>query len=348
MSNKAFTSIPLVDIGGLYSDDANARNKVVEELADAASNVGFLYVAGHRMDDSYIQDVRKAAKEFFALPLDKKMENYIGLSSNHRGFVPEGEELLPKDAHVLPDHKEAFDLGCEIPADHPSVQSNAPLLGPNQWPAIPKFRERVQGYFDQITALGNLIRGAFALALGLDEDALDGLFNCPTSKLRLIHYPFDEWARDAPGIGEHTDFEWFTLLLADAPGLEVRNSLGEWIDAPPIPGTFILNIGDILEVMTAGKFIATGHRVRSVREDRYSFPFFYSSDYHIQAKPLPQFVDTDNKNYGAVIVGDHIWSQEIQAYEYLRKRVSDGTLALPDNAKGMGAFGKFSRVVTSL
>jgi isopenicillin N synthase-like dioxygenase len=160
----------------------------------------------------------------------------------------------------------------------------------------------------------------------------------PPSKLRLIHYPFDDAAQDAPGIGAHTDYECFTILLADKPGLEVMNDLGQWIDAPPVEDAFVVNIGDMLEVMTAGAFVATAHRVRKIQRERYSFPLFYACDYHTLIKPLPQFADGE-QNYAPVAIGEHMWAQALQTYQYLRQRVADGQLALPQHARKPSSFG---------
>ncbi len=106
------------------------------------------------------------------------------------------------------------------------------------------------------------------------------MVTCPPAKLRLIHYPFDASVEDVPGIGAHTDYECFTLLLADQPGLEVLNEESVWIDAPPVKNAageeaFVINIGDMLEVLSAGTFVATAHRVRKVPQERYSFPLFF-------------------------------------------------------------------------
>lgn len=334
-------AIPMVDISGLYSEDARDRESVAKELGNAASEVGFLYVSGHRVEPSYIEGLRTAAKKFFAQPLDEKMKYYIGLSRNHKGYVPIGEEKVVEEGEA--DKKEAFDIGFEIPQDHPLVKAQTPLLGPNRWPPIPDFQEKVKGYYDQIFALGNTLLGGFSLALGMEENALNSMVTFPPSKMRMIHYPYDDDAKDTLGCGEHTDFEWFTILLADAPGLEVLSDSGEWLDAPPIPGTFLVNIGDVLEVMTAGYFTATAHRVRPVKQERYSFPFFYSSDYHTEVKPLPQFSKADTGNYPAMKVGDHIWSQEIQAFSYLKNRISRGDLKLPANSRTLGTFGNISK-----
>ena len=125
------------------------------------------------------------------------------------------------------------------------------------------------------------------------------------------------------------------------------NGAGQWIDAPPVTvdgeELFVINVGDMLEVMTAGEFVATTHRVRKVRNERYSFPLFFAADYATKIRPLPEFDPTGEKTaeYPDISIGDHMWSMALQTYAYLSERVAKGELALPENARGTNTFGQF-------
>lgn len=334
---EPFTRVPVVDISALGGSDPVAEAATVEALRRAASEVGFLHVTGHGIAPAVIDGLRHAARRFFALPEAEKRASYIGLSGNHRGYVPEGEEALGADAEIGQprDRKEAFDLALDLPAE--SVPAGHPLLGPNLWPDLPGFREDAMAYYGAAFAVGRRLLRGFALALGQPPESFERLVTTPPSQLRLIHYPHDASAADAPGIGAHTDYECFTLLLATAPGLEVMNPAGVWIDAPPVPGALVVNIGDMLEYWSDGRFVATSHRVRKVAEERWSFPLFFALDYDVALRPLGQ-PDAD-----PIRTGDHLFAQTAQTFRYLRERVARGEVALPQGARPVSTFGQHAR-----
>jgi isopenicillin N synthase-like dioxygenase len=309
---RNFQAVPIVDIAGLASGDIAVRQAVADELGRAAREVGFLYVTGHGLDENLTQDLRRVAEAFFAQPLDAKLGSYIGRSTNHSGYVPEGEEVF---AGGKIDKKEAYDLGLDCAQD----DGRAPMLGPNLWPDFPGFREAAGAYYAAVAGLARRMFGGFALALGMAEDHFAAHLTAPPSQLRMIHYPFDPQAEpDQQGIGVHTDYEFFTLLQGTAPGLEVLNGAGDWVDVPPIPGAFVVNIGDMLQAWTNGVFTATTHRVRKVGEERYSFPFFATCDYWTVVEPHGRFVTPQRPaRYPRLISGEHLFAQTVKTFAYL-------------------------------
>jgi isopenicillin N synthase-like dioxygenase len=335
-----FKSLPIVDISGLYSADAAARKRVAAEIGDAARDSGFLYIVGHPIETATRDRLLDVTRKFFDRPLDAKMKSYIGLSQSHSGYVPPGEEVFYGQK---PDRKEAFDVSLDVPADDPDVLSGrAPMLGPVQWPEDPEFKSAVGRYYGEVSELARTLFRGFALALDLPESYFEPHLQKPPSQLRLIHYPYAPNApADEPGIGAHTDYECFTILWPTAPGLEVMNGAGEWIDAPPIDGGFVINIGDMLEAWTNATFVATSHRVRKVKEERYSFPFFAACDYHTVVEPLSQFIAPGEKpKFEPLVAGDHLLAQTAQTFQYLKNRIEAGTFKLPEGARKLSSFGQ--------
>jgi isopenicillin N synthase-like dioxygenase len=332
----SFTSVPIVDIGGLRAPERAERERVAAEIGRAARDVGFFYISGSGIDEALFDRMLASTKEFFALPVEEKMRTYIGLSRCHRGYVPVGEEGVEAGT---PDLKEAFDTALDLPADDPDYLAGNPMLGPNAWPDVPGFAEAVTAYYQAVLEVGHRLLWAFAVALGEDPDVFSRHATKTPSQLRLVHYPYNADAKDGQGIGAHTDYECFTLLKPTAPGLEVLNGSGEWIDVPPVDDTFVVNIGDMLELWTNGAFVATSHRVRKVAEERYSFPLFFNVDYDTEVKPLPQFASA-GAGRPALRAGEHLFAQTAQTFAYLRNRIDSGELVLPDGSLAIGQFGQ--------
>jgi isopenicillin N synthase-like dioxygenase len=343
-ARASFDQIPVVDVGGLFSPILEERRAVARDLDGAARSAGFLYVENHRIPNPLLSRLRGAAAAFFAQSEEVKLRYYIGLSRNHRGYVPPGEEVFYGQSK---DRKEAFDLALDLPPDDPDYLAGNRLLGPNVWPReVPVFEADVSAYYQAALDLGRRLLRGFALALGLAEDHFDGQVKKPPSQLRLIHYPPDQDAQSqSTGIGAHTDYECFTILHTTAPGLEVCNPEGRWIDAPPIEGAFVVNIGDLFEVLTNGAWVSTTHRVRKVVEERYSFPLFFNLDYPTLVEPLGTYLEPGQKTrYESVIAGEHLLAQTMQSFTYLKRELEEGKARLPDRTLGLASFGREARV----
>lgn len=330
---RSFQQIPVVDISGLYSPHLADRQAVADDIARAAANVGFLYIRGHAIAPQLSQRLLARTQEFFAQPEAEKMRWYIGHSRNHSGYVPEGEEQFYGGKT---DKKEAYDVSFDLT----DFTLQRPMLGATQWPQLAGFKDDVKAYYDAVLELGGLMFRAFALALGLDEDTFVKQMKNPPNQLRLIHYPFNGDAEDRQGIGAHTDYECFTLLLPTADGLEVLNGDGEWIDAPVIPGCYVVNIGDMMEILSNGRFVATSHRVRKVKQERYSFPMFCTLDYDTVIQPVvPAAAGVEAGKYQPLKCGEHLYAQTIHTFRYLKERLARGEITLPETAQDVSSFG---------
>ena len=322
--------LPLVDISKLRSQDLNDRLEVAHALDLACKDVGFLYLKGDQFDFELARQLIDVTQSFFAQETVEKMQHYIGLSQNHSGYVPIGEEQFSGQSYDL---KEAYDVNY----DYQGPRTDCPLLGPTQWPNDERFKLHVQRYYASLRGISAEIFSAFALALGIIEDYfIDKIQDAP-SQLRLIHYPFNPEVTDAEGIGAHTDYECFTLLLPTAPGLQVLNKQGEWIDIPLIENTLVMNIGDMMEILSNGKYLATKHRVKKVSEERYSFPLFCACNYDTIIEPILTN-DNETPKYQALIGGEHLFNQTAQTFNYLKQHVANGELILK-NAVPLSSFG---------
>jgi isopenicillin N synthase-like dioxygenase len=329
--------IPIVDIGALFDGSASAVAATAQALGSAARANGFLYVTGHRRPAALFDQLLAAAQGFFAQPLAEKMRVYIGKSRNHRGYVPQGEEVFAPDSK---DSKEAYDCSRDLPDDDPDYLAGNPLLGPNQWPDLPGFKRAVSAYYDATFELGRVLLRGFALALGEPPDRFDSMLIKPPSQLRLIHYPYDPAAEDQSGIGAHTDYELFTLLRSTGPGLEIMNEAGLWVDAPPVPDAYVVNIGDMLELWSNGEFVATSHRVRKVPQERYSFPLFFAVDYHTRITPMARPGRELRSATPGMIAGEHLYAQTARTFNYLRSRLARGEMTLPQASVEPPTFGR--------
>ncbi len=277
-NNGRVSELPVIDIAPLTTADPG---RVPDEIEAACRDSGFFYVSGHGVPPELVERLDTAARRFFALPEDVKNEISMDRGGRAwRGFFPVGGELTSG----RPDLKEGLYFGAELPP------CDLPLHGPNLFPEqVPALREAVLEYLDTMTGVAQTVMSGIALSLGLDRDYFrDTCTADPTILFRIFHYPPSTPDADSWGVGEHTDYGLLTLLLQDDnAGLQVHTP-GGWVEAPPIPGTFVCNIGDMLDKLTGGAYRSTPHRVRNLSgHERLSFPFFFDPGWDSEVPPLP-------------------------------------------------------------
>ncbi len=316
-----FDRIPVIDIGDLWSAEVTERRTVADAIRTACRDVGFFYIANHGIAQTLIDDVYRVADAFYSLPAATKRRYDINQLGRHRGYVAIGE--LAADAHDQGafDFHEGYEVSLELPDTDPDYRVGNIMYGPNVWPVEPAdFRAVVYRYYEAILDLGRHLFRGFALALDLPEHYFDAMIDKPMAQLRVLHYPPQPEPIDPRhiGVGAHTDYECFTILASSAPGLQVRNSDGQWIEAPPIPGTFVINIGDIMARWTNDVFLSTVHRViNKSGGKRFSMPFFFGANHSAEVRCLDSCRGDDRPaRYPPITAGEWTVSNITAAYGY--------------------------------
>ena len=315
--------IPVIDFGHFLAGTAADRKHVALEIGRACRNIGFFYVVDHGVRWELITSVFAEARRFFALPVEKKSEISIEKSPCHRGwFALGGENLDPEKQKQAGDFKEGLKIGRDLPTDHPLVKAALPLHGPNQWPSgLPGWKDTMQEGYSALGLLGREVMHAFALALELPETYFDRWLTGPMATLGPLHYPpqTGRITEARIGAGAHTDFGCLTIVAQDPiGGLQVRNSAKKWIDAPYIRGSFVVNIGDMMERWTNGLFTSTPHRVINTSgTDRYSLPFFFDPDFNADLTVLKTCTDPGNPpKYPPTTGGQHLLDRINATFDY--------------------------------
>jgi isopenicillin N synthase-like dioxygenase len=280
--------LPVIDLGPLTGHaPAAMRAGVARQIQAACRERGFFYVTGHGVPAGLLDQLAEASGEFFALPVADKLEIAMERGGRAwRGYFPVGAELTSG----RPDLKEGLYFGTELPDDDPRVLAGIPLHGANLFPRqVPRLRPLVLAYLDALTSVGQAVLTGVALSLGLEAGYFaTGYTADPTILFRIFHYPPSPPQTQDWGVGEHTDYGLVTLLAQDdSGGLQIAAPEG-WVDAPPIPGTLVCNIGDMLDRLTGGWYRSTPHRVRNLSgHGRLSFPFFLDPGFAAEVPPLP-------------------------------------------------------------
>lgn len=299
--------IPRLDAAALARGDA----KALEAMRVAAEEIGFATVHNTGFSSARMRFVLAAYRAFFAEPTPVKQAVDMARTGSNRGWgAPRSEQV---DPGANPDYKEVFDCGFTLPEGDP--RSALPVYAPNLWPESPAgFAEVVRAYYDDALQVARRILRGIAMSIGAQPDFFEDKFACPMALLRGNYYPpRPDWAgKDDFGIAPHTDYGCLTLLATDGqPGLEVRPRGGsDWLPVAAPPGEFVINFGEMLEMWTGGRVVATLHRVRGGPEERISVPLFFNPDVETNVAPIGS---------GQVIrAGDHLARRYAETYLHLQ------------------------------
>ncbi|TRM62097.1 hypothetical protein BD626DRAFT_631280 [Schizophyllum amplum] len=317
-SRTAFDSVPIIDLTNATSPDPALRRQLAAEIRDACINVGFFYVRNHDIPDACFADVLAAMKSFYGLPIEKKMELENKKQVNFMGYSP----LLSgnNDPSNSGDLQEGFEFGYEALENSTASELGNTIIGggKNVWPTdgLPQFRESALKYYHAALSVGRRMFPLFALALGLEENFFEDKTRNSAALMRLLYYPPQTAAIDenkVMGIGAHTDWECFTILWQEPKhqALQVLNSEKQWISAPPIEGTLVINLGDQFARWTNDIFKSTVHRaINRNGVDRYAIPLFFGTDYDVRLEPIPGCVSAERPaKYEVITAGDYVQSR---------------------------------------
>ena len=301
--------VPVIDVGPLLSGDAEACARVAAAIGAASATVGFFYIVNHGVEQPTIDAAVGAARRFFALPLERRLQVKVGHSN--RGYSPLFDGTHPGEK---PDANEGFELGFEAPAS-PDLTGLARLVqAPNRWPDLPDFQMPVTAYYNAALAASLRLLRAYALYFEVPENFFSRSFSRPVADMRLAHYPVSKSIQAVSefGTGAHTDHGIITMLWQDdCGGLEVCLPDGRWIGVPPKPGSLVVNIGELMTRWTNGRLRSTLHRVvnRSGR-NRFSIPLFVhpNADTRVDPCDLPGITEA-TAQYEPIISGEYLVSR---------------------------------------
>ena len=284
-------TLPVIDLSPFVPDDEQANASIAGQIQSACAEIGFFYVRGHGVSAEKTARLQRVITELFRLPHDSKTALSVR-PGDYRGYIPFAA-FGDNEASDVPDHYEGYKLHREVSANDP-IRAHCQLYAPNRWPAqVSGFRHAVLDYWNEMDVLAEKLMRLFARALGLEECCLHEHFVDALTNMTLLHYPPLTAAHTGPGIHPHRDIDAFTLLLpAEKPGLEVRDREHRWRAVEPLDDAMLVNIGNMLELWSGGRFISTPHRVTNPPDEgRFSFPYFAIPRYDVLLTPLIPRID---------------------------------------------------------
>jgi len=314
------TSVPVIDVAPFLCGGEAERRDVARVIGSACEDIGFFTIVGHGVDDALVRRMSDVSRAFFDLPVDDKQRVRRPRPEQSRGYIGLGEENLSYSVgRDTTDLKEFFAIGPVDVPDEPYYRAPAayPSFAPNVWPEKPaELRAIYTEYYRAMERLAAHLMRAFALALALREDFFRDATDRHISGIRVVNYP-DQPEAPAAGqlrAGAHSDYGALTILKSEnvPGGLEVLNRGGEWVGVAPVPGAFVINLGDLMMHWTNDRWISTLHRVVNPPRDaalgsrRQSIVFFSQPNYDALIECLPGCSSADNPaKYAPVTSGEH-------------------------------------------
>jgi len=315
MRSDTTATIPVLDLGPAFAGVPGALEEAAARLRHINETVGFLYIANHGVPAELVDATFDQTARFHDQSLERKLA--LKVDANMQGYLPMRGSTTRSSAiaqNNKPNENEAFFIKREAPGAEAS---------PNRWPGdLPGFRETALSYYGALEALAQRMLPIYARALDLPADHFDALCDRPFSSLRLTRYPSATYGADEYGIAPHTDSSFITLLAQNkVPGLQIRTPAGEWIDAPVIEDTFVVNTGDVLHRWTNGRFLSTAHRAfNKTPAPRYAIPYFFHPNPDTLIQALPTCVGPDNPpRFPDQTVAEYMAWFRGQNYDHLRK-----------------------------
>ena len=303
--------LPVIDLSGFQTASDAEFESLAEKIGQACRESGFFYIVGHGVDSQLQARMFSETNTFFSRPDAEKNQLNKQYSKANRGYEPVGNQTL--EAGAPPDLKEGFYIGLEHEDDHPMVLAGRFNYGKNQWPeSADDFKETAMTYIQSLASLAETLMSLIAVSLKLPKDYFQGFCTDPLITLRLLHYPPQpvNALPNEKGCGAHTDFGGLTLLLQDDNGgLQVwGHEQNTWLDATPIPGSYVVNLGDMIARWTNDHYRSTLHRViNKSGTERYSIPFFFSGHPDHEVCCIPTcLAEGEAPKYSATTVEAHM------------------------------------------
>jgi isopenicillin N synthase-like dioxygenase len=282
--NCEFTDVPVVDLSAAMGTRGE-REALAHQLGEICHHVGFALITNHGIKREVVDDVFQASANLFDLPIETKLLIDKRTSRHFRGWEPEGAEYT----NNRPDIREQVDLWTGHEARALDVTPTyLRLLGPNQWlpeSVLPGFRDALDTWLREVNILAGTLMGLLATSLNLDDNYFERMFGAERMSLtKLIRYP--PTPPGSFGVNAHHDAGFLTVLApGSTPGLEVQNAVGQWIPVPIIGGTLVMNLGEMLQSITANYFVATPHRV-ATGHSRQSIGYFHGPALDVPLVPI--------------------------------------------------------------